>query len=438
MQNSIKAKTTSLTVLLVSVFLLSALAGVGRVSAMNMWSKTYGGTGADSGAGDIIQTSDGGYAISGDTASFGAGGSDYWLIKTDADGNMQWNKTYGGTGTESESAMCSASDGGYALGGYTNSFGAGGNDFWLVKTDASGNMQWNKTYGGTGSDMCISVVQTSDGGYALTGLTNSFGAGGMDVWLVKTDAAGTALWTKTYGGTGNDYAFSVVQTSDGGYALCGPENSFGAGGQDVWLVKTDASGNMQWNKTYGGTGTDYMDQMIRTADGGYAISGYSTSWGAGGQDVWLVKTDASGNMQWNKTYGGTGADNGFHMIQTVEGGYAIIGSTSSFGAGGNDVWLVKTDASGNMQWNQTYGGTGGDLGYSLVATSDGGYALAGNTNSFGAGGTDFYVVKTDAVGVIPEGLTIGLMMLLSAAAVIVSIRYYRKRPKIEKWSQVRL
>jgi predicted secreted protein len=394
--------------MLVAVFALALVSAmvplfpiVSAATPPTGWSKTYGGAGDDKGWGDLYQTSDGGYAISGDTASFGAGGADYWLVKVDAAGNMLWNKTYGGNGTESENAMVQTSDGGYAMLGVTGSFGAGGNDFWLVKTDAAGNMQWNKTYGGTGSDIGVSVFQTNDGGYAVSGLTSSFGAGSMDVWLVKTDSVGNMQWNKTYGGTGADYGFSVVQTSDGGYAISGPTTSFGAGGQDVWLVKTDAAGNMQWNKTYGGTGMEWMDQMIRTADGGYAISGYTTSFGAGGQDVWLVKTDAAGNMQWNKTYGGTGSDDGFHLVQTGEGGYAIIGSTVSFGAGGTDVWLVKTDAAGNMQWNKTYGGANTDLGYSVVQTSDGGYAIAGYTNSFGAGGNDFYVVKTDASGLLP-------------------------------------
>jgi len=371
------------------------------VLSLGGWSWTYGGAGDDKGWGDLVQTSDGGYVISGDTASLG-NSTDYWLIKVDAAGNMLWNKTYGGAGLENENAMVQTSDGGYALFGFTNSFGAGGQDFWLVKTDSAGTMQWNKTYGGNGSDTGVSVFQTSDGGYALAGLTSSFGAGGMDAWLVKTDSVGNMVWNKTYGGAGADYAFSVVQTSDGGYAVSGPTASFGAGGNDIRLFKTDSAGTMQWNKTYGGPLAEWMDQMIPTADGGYAISGYTSSFGAGAQDVWLVKTDASGNMLWNKTYGGTGNDNGFHLLQTAAGGYAVIGSTVSFGAGGSDVWLIETDSSGNMLWNIPYGGTGQDFGYSLVATSDGGYAIAGYTNSLGAGGNDFYLIKTDGIGVIPE------------------------------------
>jgi predicted secreted protein len=393
----------------------------------SVWDKTYGGTGADTGEGDTVQTSDGGYAIAGDTKSFGAGGTDFWLIKTDADGNMQWNKTYGGALDEVSGGMCQTNDGGYAMAGYTKSFGAGGQDFWLVRTGADGNAYWAKTYGGTGDEYAIYVIQSVDGGYAMSGYTNSFGAGGYDAYLVKTDASGNMQWSKTYGGNGTDYGYGVVQTSDGGYAISGYTTSFGTGGQDFWLIKTDASGNMQWNKTYGGTGTDAAMCLIQSVDGGYALVGYTSSFGAGSSDFWLVKTDAAGNMQWNKTYGTTTNEFAIHGMQTADGGYAMIGITM---ANGQDFLLVKTDSYGNLQWNMTYGGTGAENGYALLQTSDGGYVLTGNTNSFGAGGNDVWLVKTDPLGVFPEGLTIGVMMLLATVAVIVSTRYFRKQPKI--------
>jgi hypothetical protein len=385
--------------------------------ATSMWSQTYGGTGSDS-VEVFIQTSDGGYAIAGYTNSFGAGSYDFWLVKTDADGNMQWNRTYGGSDIDYGFSVVQTSDGGYALAGTKN------NDFWLIKTDEFGNMQWNRTYGGSNNDWAFSVVQTSDGGYAMEGVTTSFGAGGRDGWLVKTDAAGNMQWNKTIGGTDNDFLYSLVTTDDGGYAVGGHTYSFGAGAEDYWLVKTDADGNIQWNQTYGGTGTDFNYRLIRTADGGYAMAGYTNSFGAGGRDCWLVKTDALGNMQWNQTYGGTGDDYGSRVLQTADGGYAVIGYTGSFGAGGQDFYVVKTDAAGNVQWNQTYGGTGNEQGEMLIQTIDGEYTIAGNTNSFGAGGQDFYVVK-----IIPEGLTIGVMLLLSTVAAIVGIRILRKRPK---------
>jgi predicted secreted protein len=358
------------------------------------WYKIFGGPGDDE-ASAVIQTSDGGYAIIGSENSFGAGSYDAWLVKTDSLGNILWNKTYGGVGDDEANSIIQTSDGGYAIAGYTNtSSSSGTDDGWLVKTDASGNMLWNKTYGGSGMDYLYSVVQTSDGGYALAGATTSFSAGGIHFWLVRVDSKGNMLWNQTYGGKGNDEAFSAVQTSDGGYTLAGITSSFGAGGQDFWFVKTDLAGVMQWNKTYGGASDDEAFSAVQTSDGGYALVGLTTSFGSGNDLAWLVKTDAEGNMLWNQTYGGTNYNVGSAVVQTSDGGYAIAGTTSSFGAGDKDAWLIRTDSAGAMLWNQTYGGSKHDAAFSVVQTSDGGYALAGTTTSFGSGSFDYYVVKT--------------------------------------------
>jgi hypothetical protein len=354
------------------------------------WNRTYGGTGNDY-AYALVQTSDGGYALAG--TGFVGGDHHAWLVKTNSAGNALWNRTYGGTGGECPYALVQTNDGGYALAGIIQSGGAIYDDFWLVKTDASGNMQWNMTYGGTNYESAYALVQTADGGYALAGWTRSFGAGGDDFWLVRTDASGNMLWNKTYGGTNNDELRDLVQTVDGGYALAGNTVSFGAGDCDFWLVKTDASGNMLWNKTYGGTGYDWADALVQTSDGGYALAGNTVSFGAGYNDFWLVKTNSAGNALWNRTYGGTNFDLADALVQTSDGGYALAGWTTSFGAGSADFWLVKTDAAGNEQWNRTYGGTGGERPYALVQTNDGGYALAGWTTSFGAGNVDFWLVK---------------------------------------------
>jgi hypothetical protein len=205
-------------------------------------------------------------------------------------------------------------------------------------------------------------------------------------------------WSQTYGGSGDDYARSVVQTSDGGYALAGFTDSSGAGGFDFYLVKTDSAGNMNWSQTYGGIGDDEAYSLIQTSDGGYALAGYTGSFGAGFYDFYLVKTDSAGNTQWSKTYGGPGDDEAYSLIQTSDGGYALAGWTDSSGGGGYRFYLVKTDSSGNMLWNKTYGAAGENEAYSVIQTSDGGYALAGYTDSSGAGGFDFYLVKTDSAG----------------------------------------
>jgi hypothetical protein len=379
-----------LSVSLVALFTQSAYAQVS-------FAKTYEGTYYDW-AYSVQQTSDGGYILAGYTGSFGAGGWDIFLIKTDANGNIIWAKTYGGTDDNGASSVQQTSDGGYIVAGLTTSFGAGLSDVFLVKTDASGNIIWAKTYGGTGDDLVSSVQQTSDGGYIVAGETRSFGAGGWDIFLIKTDASGNIIWAKTYGGTNDDRASSVQQTSDGGYIVAGRTASFGAGLDDILLIKTDANGNIIWAKTYGGIYYDLAYSVQQTSDGGYIVAGRTGSFGAGGWDIFLIKTDANGNIIWAKTYGGIYEDFATSVQQTSDGGYIVAGRTGSFGAGGTDAFLIKTDASGNVQWAKTYGGTDYDLAYSVQQTSDGGYIVAGETWSFGASLSDVFLVKTDASG----------------------------------------
>ena len=368
------------------------------------WAKTFGGS-FDDWAYSVQQTSDGGYIVAGFTYSFGAGG-DVFILKTDASGNLQWSKTFGGGDYEEAYSVQQTSDGGYIVAGVTGSFGAGGSDVFLLKTDASGNLQWSKTFGGSSGDYAYSVQQTSDGGYIVAGETNSFGAGG-DVFLFKTDASGNLQWAKTFGGSSYEYAHSVQQTSDGGYIVAGGTYSFGAGNYDVFLLKTDASGNLQWAKTFGGSGWDLAYSVQQTSDGGYIVAGETYSFGAGSYDVFLLKTDASGNLQWAKTFGGSGGDYAWSVQQTSDGGYIMAGYTSSFGAGSYDVFLLKTDASGNLQWAKTFGGSNYELAHSVQQTSDGGYIVAGFTYSFGAGNEDVFLLKTDASGNLQWAKTFG-------------------------------
>jgi hypothetical protein len=357
-----------------------------------LWNRTYGGAMEDC-AYSAIQTPDGGFALAGYACSFGAGGADFWLVKTGYLGNMQWNKTYGGPGNDEAHSITQTPDGGYAILGTTDSFGAGGSDFWLVKTDSSGNMLWNKTYGDASNDDGWSIKETVDGNLLLAGWTASFGMGSGDFWLVKTDQYGNELWNKTYGGAFFDFANCVQQTSDGGYVLAGSTYSFGAAGSDFWLVKTDDAGNEQWNKTYGGPSNDYGFSVVQTLDGKYAIVGSTSSFGAGVYDFWLVKTDQFGNMLWNKTYGEIGYDEAWAVIQTGDHGFILAGWTESFGAGKSDCWLIATDESGNPQWNVTWGGADYDYAYSALQCSDGSFILAGETQSFGAGSGDFLLLK---------------------------------------------
>jgi hypothetical protein len=251
--------------------------------------------------------------------------------------------------------------------------------------------EWAKTFGGSKDDEGFSVQQTSDGSFIIVGRTESFGAGEDDVWLIKTDADGNKLWEKTFGGSRYDYGYSVRQTSDGGFIIVGYTASFGA--RDVWLIKTDANGNKQWDRTFGGSDSDVGYSVQQTSDGGFIIVGYTVSFGAGKDDVWLIKTDANGNKQWDRTFGGSVWDWGSSVQQTRDGGFILVGGTRSFGAGDADVWLIKTDASGNKLWDRTFGGSRWDWGNSMQQTRDGGFILVGETESFGAGWADVWLIK---------------------------------------------
>ena len=357
------------------------------------WSRTYGGTSND-GASSMVLTGDGGYAIAGWTYSFGAGEGDFWLVKTDANGMEQWNQTYGGTGRDGAQSLVQTSDGGYAITGFTGSFGAGYArwDCYLVKTDPNGNMEWNKTYGGGNEDYGYSIIQTSDGGYAIAGQTLSFGAGSSDGWLIKTCPDGTMDWIKTYGGAGWDGMFSLVQTSDGGYAMAGFTGTVLV--EDFWVVKTDANGIVQWDLTFGGAGRDILRSLAQTGDEGYVAVGYTSPFPPPGPfDACLVKIDANGIIQWSKTYGGENDEYALSGVQSSDGGYAVAGIAGSPDAGTSDFWIFKTDADGSMQWIQTCGGADRDEAYSVVQADDGGYAIAGYTKSFGAGNFDIWLIK---------------------------------------------
>jgi hypothetical protein len=264
---------------------------------------------------------------------------------------------------------------------------------------------WTRTYGGLYPDEGWSVQQTADGGYIIAGETESFGAGDYDIYLIKTDSLGDTLWTKTYGGMDNDRSWSVQQTSDSGYIVVGMTASFGTDFEYVYVIKTNSLGDTVWTKTYGGGFFDFGYSVEQTNDDGYIIGGSTSSFGAGWYDVYLIKTDALGDTNWTNTYGGADGDIGLQLATTTDGGYIITGYTLSFGAGNGDVYLIKTDSIGDTMWTTTYGGTDDDYGYSVWQTSDSGYIIAGMTRSFGAGGSDIYLIKTEPEPGIDEHQT---------------------------------
>jgi hypothetical protein len=359
------------------------------------FSKTYGGPGLD--AGNSVQpTRHGGYIFTGITTSYGAGGYDIWLVKTDAAGNKTWDRTFGGTGEDMGKCVQQTSDGGYIIAGYTTSFGSGSSDAWLIKIDEGGDVTWDRTFGGTSWDEGDWVQQTADGGYIATGCTRSMGLGCHDVWLVKTDASGNKLWDRTYGGTSEDAGCSVEQTSDLGYIIAGWTWSFGAGNEDLWLVRTDSAGNELWSRTFGGMNDEEGLSVRQTEDGGFIVAGWTSSYGDGFTSAWLVRVDDVGNKVWDRTFGEGGYAAGRSVQLTSDGGYIVVGDSSASYAGCPNVWLIKTDSAGGEVWNRAHGGSNGDWGCSVAETADGGYVIAGATDSYGA--ADAWLIKTDAEG----------------------------------------
>jgi hypothetical protein len=392
-------------------------------ASSEMWSKTYGsGTGHS-----LVETSDSGFAI----AAVVFGGADFWLVKTDSYGNMEWNKTYGGTGYERAKALIETSDGGFAIAGHKQYSSSGKCDLLLVKTDANGNMEWNKTYGGAGVDYANSLIETSDGGYAMGGsfsLDYEDPFGDRDFWLVKTDSYGNMEWNKTYGkttGEGYDYANALVEASDGGYLLAGNTGPYLVE-SNVWIIKTDEQGNMEWNQTYGGREYAVANSVVKTSDGGYALAGRLFG------DFLLIKIDGSGNMEWNQTYSKLGGEEAYSLVETSDGGYALAGYTrkGQLNTGVTEGWLVKTDASGNEIWSQTYGGTGLFFIYSLVETSDGAFALAGYISHPYPDPAELLLIKTDKYGNIPEfpSWTIIPSVLIATVALLL----FKKRLSKQK------
>ncbi|MBU1636193.1 T9SS type A sorting domain-containing protein [bacterium] len=358
----------------------------------SLWSRSYGGYGFDF-CNSVQQTTDGGYVLAGASSSFGAGSQDFWLVKTDADGESLWTRTFGGSDSDVCHSVQQTSDGGYILAGDSYTFGNGLADVWLVKTGANGDSLWSRTFGGGNVDVCHSVQQTTDSGYVLAGHSLSFGNGSWDFWLAKTNVNGDSLWTRTFGGDLDDVGRSAVEATDDGYVIVGRRESSGSGLPDFWLVKTDANGDSLWSRTFGGSDWDECYCVLQTANGGYVLAGVTKSFGVGEEDFWLLKTNANGDSLWSHTYGGLGSEHCYSVQQTTDGGFVLAGATNSFGVGDYDLWLVRTDSNGDSLWSRTFGQRSLDNCMSVKLLTDGGYILAGYTDN-GAPDFDFWLVKT--------------------------------------------
>lgn len=392
---------------ILSLILVLSLCAFGQPA--EVWSKNYGGQSSDPG-GAVKATYDGGYVLTGTTYSYGLGRGDLWLVKTDSNGTQQWDKTFGGRNFDIGRSVQQARDGGYIIAGSTQSFGVRNSDAWLVKTDKNGTEQWNRTFGGRGTDEATSVQQTDDGGYIFTGFTSSYGIGG-DVWLVRTNSSGHELWNRTFGKDGSDHGWSVIQGADGGFVVAGdidnyvPNNdnadlsSNTGSNTDAWLIKTYKNGTEQWNTVIKSSTDDSAKSVQQTRDGGFVLTGYTKA--NLYQDnpiskVLLSKVAVNGTEEWRKEFdgkSGSGANEGQAVLQTTDGGYIIAGHTTAYGDTNGDALVIKTDPKGNTQWIRTFGGQGSQSADSIQVVESGGYVIAGNTNRPGGFDIDIWLMK---------------------------------------------
>ncbi|MDP8238298.1 MAG: fibronectin type III domain-containing protein [Candidatus Hatepunaea meridiana] len=356
------------------------------------WNQVFGGA-LDEEGHKVRQTPDGGFIVVGSTKSFGAGDSDVWLIKTDANGNEQWNKTFGGLYYDYGSDVRCTTDGGYIIVGYTASFGEGDYDVWLIKVDASGDEEWNQTIGGSDRDKGYGVHPDQIGGYIVVGSTRSYGVGDYDTWIIRTDHLGHKQEDRTIGEGGREEVFCIEPSLESGFDVVGSTQSFGSGFSNACLFRIDNFGRPVWRRYFGLSNFGKGLGVNSAHTGGTIITGYIVADDRSDYDLWFIRVDYSGQEVWNKTFGGDGNEKGYSCHKTEDGGYVVIGLTDSFGKGDMDAWLIKTDGEGNELWNMTLGGTARDEGFASQPTTDGGYIITGSTESFGAGGSDVWLIK---------------------------------------------
>ena len=429
--------------LLTTLFIATLIVADAQSLPVAQAKKCFGGSYKDE-ARSIQQTADGGCIIAGSADSYDGdvsgnhGGYDYWVIKLNRKGFTEWQKCFGGSYNDFAAGIEQTKDGGYVVTGcsYSDDGDVSGNhglnDYWILKLNNAGDIQWQKCLGGSGSDNAASITQTTDGGYVIAGYSYSddgdvSGHHGIfnyaDYWVVKLDEAGNMKWQKSIGGSNHDIANSVQQTPDGGCIVAGytasnnGDVSGNHGFDDCWLVKLSNTGAIQWQKCFGGSNADQAYSIQQAADKGYIVAGTSLSTDGdvrgnhGGYDYWVIKLNMKGSVEWQKCLGGSGRDEAHDIQQTKDGGYIIAGYSGSADGdvSGNhgyyDYWIVKLNTAGNLQWQKCLGGNSQDAAQSIQQTPDGGYAVAGYTYSKNNGDVrgnhgfdDYWIVKLNSGG----------------------------------------
>ncbi|WP_400075509.1 hypothetical protein [Winogradskyella sp. R77965] len=411
----------------------------------NAFVKTFGGSKNDS-AQSVVATADGGYAILGFTQSMDGDitnkqneSFDYWVMKFSAEDELQWQKTYGGTADERGNDIIQTEDGGYAIIGFSFSDdgdlseNAGLQDYWLVKLDASGNISWQKSFGYQGADSGISVIQTNDQGYLISGILDVTASGGLgnfsrnsevlhaggDYWVLKLDTIGELQWSRYFGGNFTDTPEGIIETEDNDFIIAGGSDSDDTdisnniGSYDFWVIKISASGDLVWEKSFGGNQIDEARAIVKSGDGNFIIAGDTRSSNNdvsnnnGAADLWLIKISPNGDLIWEKTIGGTSFDVARSIVKTQDNGFLLAGSSRSSDGdvsenkGQNDAWVLTVDANGDLQWEKTVGGSNIDFAYSITELNDTSIIAVGDSTSNDGdiienkGFTDLLIIKVD-------------------------------------------
>ena len=401
--------------------------------------KNYGGSKNDV-ANAVVKTLDGGAVVLGYTQSINGDISDktvenfdFWVLKLDAESNIQWSKTFGGTNDDRGNDIIQTNDGGYAVLGYSTSSdqdvseNAGSQDFWMIKLNANGSISWSKTFGYTGADFGTTLLQTADNSYLITGVLDVTASGGQgnsqrhaggDIWAIKLSENGELQWSKYFGGSFTDTPFGVVETEDHNFIIAGSSDSGDVdisnnnGSYDFWVLKIASNGSLLWERSFGGSEIDEGRAITTTNDGNFIIVGDTRSADKdvsnnnGAADVWIIKMNTDGNLIWEKTIGGTSFDVARSVSKTQDGGFIISGSSRSLdnsftNQGQNDALLLKIDSEGNGVWKQTIGGAEIDFFYDSVQLNDASIIAVGETNSSNGdltenkGFSDALIIKTN-------------------------------------------
>jgi hypothetical protein len=374
---------------------------------LRAWARTFGDPGEDR-ATVVLQAPGGGFFVAGWT-SFRVLGVDFWLLGLDENGNILWERACGGEKDEWALDAALRTDGGLLAAGWTKSTTIGILDTWVVELDAGGGVQWQKAYGGPGRDIVFAVHRTPDGGTVLGG--EALDAEGLFYrpWILKLDGGGSIAWQKTYGRFESESGLDVNLTADGGFIAARWSHVDATGDEDVILFRLDGAGELLWSRSYGAAGVDVSARSVSPAsDGGFVVAGGAGLSTGRGIDLWVIRLDGDGGILWQKAYGGGEDDSATSIRETPDGGFVVSGLTRSFGAGSSDVWLLRLDSSGNPVWQRTYGGEAEEGDSRVMTTSDGGFIVASSTTSFGAGDWDAWVLKLNPDGTISDDCPAGI------------------------------